>query len=365
VRIPVTVKAIPAPLQPAPKEPSQPVDSSGLSTIIHTPSWTIARLVESHLLALDRASGRIAWVLDALKRPQFNPYAVWPTRRFLAPLYADDTHVIAFTADRRRLVINASDGTVLHDQPGPASEFVTTPIRMSNNHILTSTGPSSVTAFEPHTGLTVWHYDAGRPASLMGTAPVIWSAGDTIFVGITRNIGMELDQLRATDGAQLWRNGPSFLPTMSINPAATAWDDQRLYIPCASQLIALRLDTGQVAWQVALSDNDVSNEWTVHCANNVIFAIPTTAIPEEPLAMVVKQIAWSFARRPIIQRLPGLVKTLYDAWIERTVPVLVFDPITGRQLQRVDLSACGPVLSAHLSTDGLAVQTGKTLYLLK
>jgi outer membrane protein assembly factor BamB len=360
----VTERALPPPevpvAQPTPVEPAL-----GVASVVRTERRVIALIGERHLAAFDGDSGRIAWVLDALKRPRFDPFAGWPTRRFLPALYADAAHVVAYTAYGRRWVIDAATGAVTHDHPGPPPEYVSAPVRVAENLIVTATGPGQVVAFDPVTGRTVWEYDAGRPASLAGTAPLVWTGGGSVFVAVTRNVGVEIDRLLPSNGALLWPNRPAFIPAAEINPAATAVDDERLYVSVNDRLVAFRLDTGRPTWEAPLPCCREAPGWTILAAANTVVVLPSEARPAEPVPAVAARVARSFAQRPSAERLPGLASTLYDAWIDRTVPVLLLEPTTGRQLARLDLPARGPRVSAHLTTDGLSVRTGRAAYRLK
>ena len=64
-------------------------------------------------------------------------------------------------------------------------------------------------------------------------------------------------------------------------------------------------------------------------------------------------------------RLPGLAASLYDAWVDRVVPVLLFDPETGQLLRRYDLPARGPAVRAWFEQDIAAVATGEQVIWLK
>jgi hypothetical protein len=66
----------------------------------------------------------------------------------------------------------------------------------------------------------------------------------------------------------------------------------------------------------------------------------------------------SFCSEPQARRLPGLVAGLYDAWVTRTVPVLLLDLETGKQLAKLDIPADGPALTTWFERDLAVVATG-------
>jgi hypothetical protein len=72
-------------------------------------------------------------------------------------------------------------------------------------------------------------------------------------------------------------------------------------------------------------------------------------------------VAWPTARR-----VAGLSHTLYEGWAARTVPVIVFDQATGKELRRFDLPALGPLaLVAFTPGAGMTVVTGTRIYSLE
>ena len=89
-----------------------------------------------------------------------------------------------------------------------------------------------------------------------------------------------------------------------------------------------------------------------------MIAYPQTAIPGEPFADVWDRVPRSFLRAPLGWRLPALGQTLYDAWVGRSVPVLLFDPESGELLKQLDLPARGPLVTAYFERDLAVVATG-------
>ena len=64
-------------------------------------------------------------------------------------------------------------------------------------------------------------------------------------------------------------------------------------------------------------------------------------------------------------RLPGLANTLYDTWVTRAVPVLLFDPGTGKLLRQYDIPARGPAVTANFSADAAVIATGDRVVWIK
>jgi hypothetical protein len=76
-------------------------------------------------------------------------------------------------------------------------------------------------------------------------------------------------------------------------------------------------------------------------------------------------VARALGREPAAGRLPALAAGLYDAWVTRTVPVLLFDPETGRQLAAVEVPAAGPAVTAWFDRDTAVVATGDRVVWLR
>ena len=87
-------------------------------------------------------------------------------------------------------------------------------------------------------------------------------------------------------------------------------------------------------------------------------AYPEFAVPREPVAEMVGRAARSVRANPELWRLPALAAGLYDAWVARSVPVLLFDPETGKELARFDIPAAGPHVTAWFERDLAVVATG-------
>jgi hypothetical protein len=66
-----------------------------------------------------------------------------------------------------------------------------------------------------------------------------------------------------------------------------------------------------------------------------------------------------------VWRLPGLLGTLYDNYVARGVPVLLFDPETGKRLARFDVPARGPGVTAYFGADAAVIATGDRVVWLK
>lgn len=324
----------------------------------------VGRFGDHLLVGYDRTGDRVTWRLDGLKRSRDWPFGISTTPRFTPHAYLDESRLVAQTTAARRLLIDATTGTVIDDAPTARRPWAAPPARAGELVVLAD-GPGVVTAIDPARGAPVWRFDAGREPSQSGEAAQVIAADGSVFVAVARNHGVEIERLIAADGARLWPAGPAFLPVGSLDLTAAAADAERLYVPLPGRLAALRLDTGRELWDAPLPDANGAAGWRAVMTRNVLLVHPGEAIPAEPLAAVGDRLLRSFARRPDPRRLFGLLATAFEAWYDRTLPVLLFDPGTGRLQQRLDLPARGPAAAVRVAADGVTVTAGAAAYRLK
>ena len=136
--------------------------------------------------------------------------------------------------------------------------------------------------------------------------------------------------------ASAWSDDPAFADADRIDLRAADADADRVYVPAANKLLALALGTGKTAWEADLPDDRGGGGWVVRAGKTCVIVYPAEALPAEAPVVVWERLARSFRTAPFVWRLPGLASSLYDAWVDRAVPVLLFDPETGKRLARID-----------------------------
>ena len=203
-----------------------------------------------------------------------------------------------------------------------------------------------------------------RDEGLTGEPIRAWAWAGTLLVATRRNHGVEIERINSIDGKRMWTDGPAFVDADRVPLAHADADDDRVYVPAANKLLALALANGKPAWEADLPDARGAG-WVVRAGRSVVIAYPAAAIPEEAPAAVWERVRDSFLREPLAWRLPGLAATLYDAWVTRAVPVLLFDPETGKRLNRIDVPARGPAVSAWFDADRAVIATGDRVVWLK
>lgn len=319
----------------------------------------IAMRGSRQLVAMDPGLGQTFWSLDAMKRRDIDQPLWWPSHQFLPTVYADEEFVLAYTRTARLWLINASTGQVLRDDPAPPAEYLAKPIRLATGAFVLAEGPARIKAWSPYNSATAWVYQAGRKSSIRGEAPLYWQAGDSLFVAIKRNIGLEIDHLDAQSGRSRWPRGPVFLPIQHLEPEALACDADVLYIAARKQRIAIQRDTGEIAWSGKLTPE---MDWQViPTARSVLLvsrsARPNRAIP--PLSQLGDHVQLRDLR---LARLPGALMNFYDQAMDCTGLILACDKITGRELQRITLNSHGHRMQAHLLPNRLVISTGQSVY---
>ena len=333
-----------------------------LSSFVLAGTWLFARLGDVHLIGLDLGGRRVGWVLAADGRPRFDSLALPGGPRFEPHFAVAGRLLVVQLSDGRRWTVRADTGRVTNagsaiasgDETAPVA-WASPPVEVAPHRLAVSDGPGLVRLLNLSTGRAKWTYEAGGDASLTGEPPQVGAWGDRVFVAVRRNHGVEIDRLGLADGRSAWDDGPAFLDADRIDLSAADADADRLYVAAGGVLTALDLADGTPAWEMDLPE---PGGWVVRAGPNVVIAYPRCAVPAEPVGDVLARLGRSFRRSPVPGRLPGLAATLYDAWVDRAVPVLLFDPESGRLLKRLDVPARGPLIAVVFTRDRAVVATG-------
>jgi outer membrane protein assembly factor BamB len=350
----------------------------GLSSFVLAGGWLFARLGEEHLVSLDLEGRRVAWVLGANGRPGFRPYGFGTGPQFGPNFLVTERLVIAQLSDGRRWMVRAETGRVLD---GKGSTFAVVPpgfgaktapvawplppAQVDANRVALPDGPGLVRLLNLSTGRAKWSFGAGGEASLTGEPPQVRAWGDAVVIAVRRNHGIELERVGLADGRREWADGPAFLDADRVDLSAADADAERMYVPAGGVLAAISLADGTPTWETELPAANGAGGWAVRAGPRVVIAYPQAAIPREPFTDTWDRVIRSYLRAPLVWRLPGLAGTLYDAWVGRTVPVLLFDPESGELLRHLDVPARGPLVTAYFGRDLAVVATGEQVCWLK
>lgn len=355
-----------------------------LSSFVLAGTWMLARIGEHHLIALDLQARRVAWVLGTSGNARYEPNH-FPGEVKFGSHYAICGHfvVVQLSNGRRWFVALATGRPVTMPTLGDRTArngWPHAPAIVGDDQLIVADGPGLVRllqlggrvkwAFEPESdeGFT------GEPAQVRACgpgllrrepSPQILLPPSLLLIAVRRNHGVEIERVNIADGKSAWSNGPAFVDADHIDLRAAVVDAERVYIPAGNKLLALMLTSGKTAWEVDLPDARCSRGWVVRAGKTCVIAYPAEAIPTEPILAVWARLVRSFQREPFAWRLPGLAGTLYDAWSDRAVPVLFFDPETGKRLARINIPARGPAITAWFDADTAVIATGDRVVWLK
>jgi hypothetical protein len=364
-RLPVTDRLGPPPeFRVCGGEEPDPVH---LSSFVLAGTWLLARAGEYHLIALDLSAQRVAWVLDSAGRAGYEPNRFPGTVRFGPHFTVCGKYVVAQLSDGRRWFVELVTGHPVA-LPGLGDRTARVwwphaPIPFGADRLLLADGPGLVRLAQPG-GRVKWAFEVEREESFTGQPAQVLVRGDIILVAVPRNHGIEIERVDAAGGKSAWSDGPVFVDADRIDLTVADADAERAYVPCSHKLQALALANGRSAWEADLPTTGPRG-WVVRAGKTCVLAYPAEALPAEPISAVWARLARSFAREPFLWRLPGLACTLYDTWVARAVPVLLFDPETGKRLGRFDIPAKGPAVTAHFSPDATVIATGDRVVWLK
>ncbi|AWM38636.1 Outer membrane protein assembly factor BamB [Gemmata obscuriglobus] len=388
-RAPVTARLTPGAL---PYQLRAGADTLGpyLSSFRLAGSWLVARLGEFHLIALDLGARRVAWVLAATGDSGYESVMFATTPRFEPHFATANRFVVAQLSDGQLWFVRLDTGRFETQPPHPTGTALASwphaPVEISGGHLALADGAGHVrlvdlggpndvppialpvpgrgrfVVFTP--GLrTKWVFAAERPEGLAGEPPQVRAFGAELLIAVRRNYGVDLEPVSAADGKSLWHE-PAFLDADHIDLSGVDADADRIYVPVGNKVVALAREDGTPAWSVTLPDAGDAG-WAVRVGKSGLIAHPRQAPTREPVADVLARLSRSFRREPHLWRLPGLAATLYDAWVDRVVPVVLLDPETGTRTGRFNVPARGPGLAVWFGPNATVIATGDRVVWLK
>jgi outer membrane protein assembly factor BamB len=347
----------------------EPPATAELSAFRLSGSWLVARLGERHLIAFDLKGKRVAWVLGAHGKPVFRPVGFPDATRFGSEFLVTGRLIVAQLSDGRRWFVSLDTGKPLEasaaDRPTARAWWPLPPAQVDATRVAVSDGPGLLRLLDSTTGRVKWTHQQERESSLTGEPPQSRAWDEALIIAVRRNNGVELDRLDLADGKSEWSSGPAFLDADRVNLSHADADPDHVYVPAGNVLAAVACKDGKPAWEAELPEAHGAGGWVVRAGRKCVIVYPEFAIPREPVADVLARVVESFRTQPEVSRLPGLAAGLYDAWVARSAPVLLFDPETGKELARFDLPAAGPNVTAWFEGDLAVVASGDRIAWLK
>jgi hypothetical protein len=341
-------------------------DRPHLSAFALAGPWLLAKIGERHLIALDLQAHRVAWILSATGRAGYEPTQFPGAAQFGLHIGVSGKFVVVQLSDGRRWFVKLDTGRpVALPALGEHTARVWWPHAPADvgAYIALADGPGLVRLVQL-SGRVKWAYEVEPDSGLTGEPAQVRAWGDVVLIAVRRNTGVEIDRVNLADGKRVWSE-PVFADADCIDLFAADADADRAYIPAANKLLALTLSNGKTAWEADLPDARGTRGWVVRAGKSCVIAYPAEALPAEPTDAVWERLTRSFRTEPFVWRLPGLAATLYDAWVDRTVPVLLLDPETGKRLGRFDIPARGPSVTAWFDADRAVIATGDRVVWLK
>ncbi|HEY1188227.1 MAG TPA: hypothetical protein VGE74_11250, partial [Gemmata sp.] len=384
-RMPVTARLTGAPRSLPPR-----ADEPSLSSFRLAGPWLLARLGEFHLIALDLGARRVAWVLAATGGNGYEPLLFAATPRFGPHFAVAETFVVAQLSDGRRWFVRLDTGRPA-PQPGLGEatarvDWPHAPLELGAGHLALADGAGRVRLVAlggigsaPPVAVPVpgfggtrvvrlgggvrWQFEVDRPDGLTGEPPQVRAFGDLLLVAVRRNHGVEIEGVDPGTGKRVW-NEAAFVDADRIDLSAGAADAEHVYVPAGNALLGFARKDGKPVWGARLPDAHGTG-WVVRAGAAGLVVHPTQALAREAPGTVRARLTNSFRREPQLWRLPGLALTLYDAWVDRAAPVLLFDPGTGKRVGKFDIPGRGPALAAWFGPGATVFATGDRVVWLK
>jgi outer membrane protein assembly factor BamB len=344
----------------------QEPDRPHLSSFALAGEWLVARWGERHLIAWDLAARRVAWVLNADGSPGYEAHAYPRAVRFGPQVCVCDKFVLVQRSDGKRWWVDLLTGRPVI-QPALGEHTALTPwlhppTRVGSHGLLFSDGPGLVRF--AHLGHRVrWSFETEFTEGFTGEPAQTRVWGQQLFVAIRRNHGVEIERVNMANGQAVWSN-PVFVDAERLNLAAAAADADTLYLPTRNKLVAVTQRSGKTVWERELPDCPAG--WiVVPVGDERLLVYGAEGRPQEPPEAVLRRLLPSFRREPFVWRLPGWCATLYDAWIARSVPVVVVDATTGQRIAGWEIPARGPIVTAAFHRNAAVFATGDRIVWIK
>jgi outer membrane protein assembly factor BamB len=342
-------------------QPSTEIALAGI-----TGNRLVLRINDRTLLGLDASTGHVAWLRDTEGRLRFDPIGFDTQPRFGRHLAVCSGGIVVYRSDGTRHTLSLGDGTPREAERKSSLVEWVGPLAFlpqSDREVILPTGPTSVEAVDVNGNFLRWKFDAERLVSATGVPPQVRTLGDTCLMAVARNYGTDLHFLNAKNGKPKWRE-PAMISMGDPDLTAIDADRDILYVPTAERLFALRMDNGREYWSASLPALPHGTAWRVRIGRRAVIVHPTAAMPQEPLETVFERVAGRLIEAPTATSFPHAVVGLALAGTDWTFPMLLFDPESGRLLQRLDLPTSGPTVNVHLTADmALVASVGKGVWL--
>ncbi len=316
-------------------------DIADIRAVAPLPAGVLVQSGGHTLVALHRATGATAWVLNAKNERRELVYAIESMPAFVRLACFGD-RIVAQRSDGTRWLLDTRYGAHLREDPTIDRPWRGPPAALDGDAIALVDGPNRIARLRSD-GRVEWTAMLGSESSLTGEPAEVRKLDQRLFVIVRRNHGSEIECLDPRDGERAWV-APILVTGTPVEADALALDRRHLLVATRELLVAFRRDTGRAAWSRPL---DPPARWRVAAVRDRLLVYAAEAVAREPVDPLR-----SFARFPHPRRLVGLAGTAWHGSLDRVVPIRLVDPVTGDVQQRLELRATG---AAAVSFDPEAV----------
>jgi outer membrane protein assembly factor BamB/tetratricopeptide (TPR) repeat protein len=203
------------------------------------------------------------------------------------------------------------------------------------------TDPRRVLAFDAEDGKEVWAHEVGGATTLSGEAPQLAGGKGVLLLLVARNYGRALQRLDPLTGKACWPE-ERLLGTDDLAAADLACDPTAVYYVSRNVLYARSTADGKPLWEAPL--RGPAGRWRAVLARGVLCVYPVD------VPAVWGRLDWLGLSAGVritlpVEERPGV-----------GFPVLLYDPPTGRLLQRLNFALPGPGWQPDVTrSGGLAV----------
>ncbi len=320
-----------------------------LRAVVPMPSGVLVQAGGHNLIALHRATGATAWILNAKNERRELGYAIESMPAFVGLACVGD-RVVAQRSNGTRWLLDARDGRRLDESPTLDRPWLGSPAALDGDAIALVDGPNRISRLRPD-GRVAWAREIGREASLTGEAAEIRRLENWIVAIVRRNHGDEIHAI-SLDNDLHWKL-KLLIAGVPFDADSLAINRSHLLVATREMLVAARRDTGRVEWTRPL---DPPARWRVVVVRDRLLVHAAEAVAREPVDPL-----GSFARFPHPRRLFGLAGTAWDGALARIAPIRLVDPRTGDLQQRLDAPATGAV-AVLAAPDAVYLAAGGALH---
>lgn len=290
-------------------------------------SRVLAALGPRCWLALDLASGQIAWLKDTLGRNRYRPFNIESSPSFAPVFAAVGDAILVQKSDGERWTLELESGRVRHISPTTFTPWTVTPATLDSGTVVVPESAGTVAAIDPRNDRALWRFDAGRPASWSGKSPQTVLLGDAVYVLIARNAGKELHRLDPKTGETLWRT-PALLSGEDANLGDLREAGESIYLDHFAGVSAIARGSGRILWQ---------RELEIRGPRQLI-ASRSGVVVNHFQSREVDGSLWlrRLAEWPAPKRILGSLFTLFEAVTRGTTSLIRLDADSGEIAGRAD-----------------------------